>query len=414
MTELVLQTRVNQYLEQICQLEAKIDEKLEKVDYDEDNLGTMKGIVTRWRNKIKEHQANIEEAKAEIKTLKTAPKSEGLNSSMSGQSGGGTLSKELKRLQHDFNNHPRFAPPLDVAVFARSMQVLYDTHVKHNIMLENDFVQQVECHIDTTYRVQLQRYIDVNERFSSWKDMKTYLVETHRSCTTLFQEMGKFTNIPMRNNETVKEYCQRVKTAGEEAETIIRSKLKDELNAEPTARDIFELMQMDAVVRQMQAHPKFRDDYNMIVNQIDSCTTIDMLSQKASKIADRKVHVDELSDPRTFINSKSQPTSCTSRTDSIDKAVEKAMSKHMNAFMAQSHTHAQKTQPAKDSSNKMKSNKKSNDSRYKHWSDPEWRRKKVNEPCHMYQRDNSCNRTNCPFAPCNKKSTEFTLYSKVF
>ena len=419
MAEIVeLRKTINKLIDLKYDLDQKIDSKLDAVDGDESKLGTHKASVTRWRNKMDQIQTEIDEFKAEVKKLHDL-KAEHDVLQAPAQSGGGKspLMKELKTLQHDFSNHPRFTSKLDVAVFSRHMQVLYDTHVSNCKGLEEDFVKLVECHLDTIYRVQLQRHVELDGRFTSWAEMKTYLVETHRSCSTLFQEMAKFTNIPMRSNESVREYCQRVKTAGEEAETIIRSKLKEELKAEPTARDIFELMQMDAVVRQMQAHPKYRDDYNLIVNQIDSCTTIDMLSQKASKIADRKVQIDELYEPRTYLNSKSQSPGSTSRTtDSIDKAVEKAMSKHLNAFMAQGHTQPPKTQPPKESSNREKTFKKQKDqkSKYNPFDDPEWRKKKANETCNKFAANNSCTRTNCPFLPCNKKSSEYTFYSKDF
>ena len=237
-----LMKRINKSIESINDLEEKIDVKLDTVDGDETKLGTHKASVTRWRNRIEKLQADIDKCEAEVKKKETELRELKVESSdhqVVAQSGGGKspLLKELKTLQHDFATHPRFSPKLDIAVFTRHMQVLYDTHVSNCKGLEDDFIKLVECHIDTSYRVQLQRHVELEGRFTTWAEMKAYLLETHRSSSTLFQELAKFTSIPMKHHESVKEYCQRVKTAGEEAETIIRSKLKDELKAEPEKRE---------------------------------------------------------------------------------------------------------------------------------------------------------------------------------
>ena len=402
MAEIVeLRKTINKLIDLKYDLDQKIDSKLDAVDGDESKLGTHKASVTRWRNKMDQIQTEIDEFKAEVKKLHDL-KAEHDVLQAPAQSGGGKspLMKELKTLQHDFSNHPRFTSKLDVAVFSRHMQVLYDTHVSNCKGLEEDFVKLVECHLDTIYRVQLQRHVELDGRFTSWAEMKTYLVETHRSCSTLFQEMAKFTNIPMRSNESVREYCQRVKTAGEEAETIIRSKLKDELRAEPTARDIFELMQMDAVVRQMQAHPKYREDYNMIVNQIDSCTTIDMLSQKASKIADRRVNIDELAEPSTYINTDTGARP--NRVDMMEQRMDKLMT-----LIAQGQN--EETKPSEtNEKNTTKGKTSQNWKRPKHWDDPNWRSKHAHDLCRLHVREGTCTRTDCPFSPCNGSGVYYT------
>ena len=57
------------------------------------------------------------------------------------------------------------------------------------------------------------------------------------------------TSLPMKRNETVKEYYQRIKTAGKEAQTIILSELREQFKGEPTVSSMFDLMMIDAVVR---------------------------------------------------------------------------------------------------------------------------------------------------------------------
>jgi len=408
MSELViveLQKRINKLIDRKYELEEKIDTKLDTVDGDETKLGTHKASVTRWRNMIEKLKTDIDKCQTEITTKEEVLrelKVESTGHQVVAQSWGGKspLLKELKTLQHDFSTHPRFSPKLDIAVFTRHMQVLYDTHVSNCKGLEEVFVKLVECHIDTSYRVQLQRHVELEGRFTTWAEMKAYLLETHRSCSTLFQELAKFTNIPMKHHESVREYCQRVKTAGEEAETIIRSKLKDELKAEPTTRDIFELMQMDAVVRQMQAHPRYRDDYNLIVNQIDSCTNIDMLSHKASKIADRKVHIDVLSEPSTYTNTDTGARP--NRVDMMEQRMDKLMT-----LIAQGQN--EETKPSEtNEKNTTKGKMSQNWKRPKHWDDPNWRSKHAHDRCRLYDREGTCTRTDCPFSPCNGSGVFYT------
>ena len=91
------------------ELDDKIDAKLDIVDYDESKLGKNKAAVTRWRNRISETKQDIEKFRNEIEKLQTMKKEE-LEFAVPVQSGGGTpsISKELKRLQHDFTTQPRF------------------------------------------------------------------------------------------------------------------------------------------------------------------------------------------------------------------------------------------------------------------------------------------------------------------
>ena len=164
MAEIIeLQKRINKLIDSKFELESKIDAKLDAVDHDESKLGTHKASVTRWKNKVIKLDEDIVKYETEIQTLRTT-KTETSESTNHVQSGGGasSLSKELKTLQHDFSTHPRFSQKLDVAVFTRHMQVLYDTHVADCKGLESDFCKLVTCHIDTSYRVQLQRHVAEN------------------------------------------------------------------------------------------------------------------------------------------------------------------------------------------------------------------------------------------------------------
>ena len=219
--------------------------------------------------------------------------------------------------------------------------------------------------------------------------------------------MSKFTSLPMNRNETVREFCQRIEIAADEAQTIILNKLKDETKKEPTVQDIFELMKMDAVVRQMQAHHKYREDYNTIVNSIDDCVNLEMLSAKASKVADRRVNTDELSEPRAYLNAKSdtKPT-----TDPTIAAMGKQMEKMM-ALIAQGQNDKTSSTSLKDGKQNKKGRSRKDQSS---WTDPDFRARVANFDCRVYKNRNECDRTNCPYLPCNKKSASKTYYSKDF
>ena len=203
MAELELQTRISQFFLDIQVLENKIEEHEAAVDYDTDKLKPgHKGAITRWRNKITEIKGEIAAAKTEIATIRDMKKE---NTSGQGQSEGGSsqISKDVKNLTRDIQSQPKFCPPMDVAVFVRSMNMIWNSHVKHKSNLENDFVNLCEGHMDQIYRIPLQRYVETNGRFTNWMEMKTYLVDTHRSCTTIFQELTRL-NLPMRGNENVR------------------------------------------------------------------------------------------------------------------------------------------------------------------------------------------------------------------
>ena len=214
------------------------------------------------------------------------------------------------------------------------------------------------------------------------------------------------TSLPMKRNETVKQYCQRVKTAGEEAQTIILSKLKEYITGEPTVTDMFELMMMDAVVREMHSHSKYREIYNQIVTQIDSCVTLDQLSQQVSKVADRKVTTDEMSEPKAYLTAKPD----TKLTPDPMVAMGKQMDKVL-ALIAQG-------QPNKSTStnpDKSKPHRKGKGKRDRtDFTDPEYRARVANYKCRLYTNRNECDRTNCPFSPCNEKTASKTYYSKDF
>ena len=157
----------------------------------------------------------------------------------------------------------------------------------------------------------------------------------------------------------------------------------------------------------MQAHHKYREDYNTIVNSIDDCVNLEMLSAKASKVADRRVNTDELSEPRAYLNSESdtKPT-----TDPTIAAMGKQMEKMM-ALIAQGQNDKTSSTSPKDGKQNKKGRARKDQSS---WTDPDFRARVANFDCRVYKNRNECDRTNCPYLPCNKKSASKTYYSKDF
>ena len=403
MAELEIESRISKCFDSISDFEQKIDAKQAEVNYDDTKLTSgIKGHITKWEKKINELKEQISKDEAIVAALRlkteNTPSSGGGGSTSSSSTG---MSKEVKNLKHDFSCQPMFSPPMDVSLFVRSMQMLYNSHVKHNSNLELDFVSSVESKIDTCYRIELQAYVESNGRFMTWAKMKEYLVNTHRSATTIFQELARVTSLPMRANESIKEFAIRIKQANDEAKTIIASKYKEQTSTNLTVDSLWELIGCDSIVRSMQSSSKYRHDYNEICNTIDDCVTIDKLSQKASKVADRRMNLDDtVHESQSYLSSKQH----SSNNDLV--AMEKRLAatfKEQMALMAKSND--PKTQPPKKENKKDKG---------KFWEDPTWRSKQVNKLCNNIKNDKSCSRTNCPFSPCNKSNSGKSFYTQDF
>ena len=401
-----IELRINRAYEEIKETEAKIEEKLKAVDYEKSQLsGGIKGHVTKWENKVEELKEQIKEDKETVKSLRrkseAAPSSGGGVSTSTTSSG---LSKELKNLKHDFSGQPMFVPGRDVSLFVRSMQMVWNSHVKHNSNLEADFCAEVEYKIDPSYRLDLQEYVAVKGRFTTWATMKAYLVKTHRSCTTIYQELKRFTALPINRGETVKEYSLRIKQAADEAKTIISSKFKEQTTKDLTVDSLWELVSCDAIVRMMQGHSQYRHHYNDIVNNIDECVTVDLLSQKASKIADRKLTLDDMA-PETYMATKTQPST-------NDVLMEKLSTLEKKMTLMASYEHKPndvKGHKSKDVKEGKPKSKKPNPK----YLDPEWRKRQETKPCFTFAHSGKCERKMCAFQPCNGLSTGKSLFTKA-
>ena len=211
----------------------------------------------------------------------------------------------------------------------------------------------------------------------------------------------------MRPNESVKEFSIRVKQACDEAKTIISSKYKDQTKSDLTINDLWELIACDSIVRSMQSSSKYRHDYNEICNTIDDCVTVERLSEKASKVADRRMILDDLvPEQQSYLSSKPHASNNVNDFAAMEKRLAASLKEQMT-LMARNYE--PKSQPKSDQKKKAKPW-----SPPKKWNDPVWRSKHVNEPCHKFQESGSCTRTNCPYAPCNKSTSGQALYNRDF
>ena len=210
--------------------------------------------------------------------------------------------------------------------------------------------------------------------------------------------------MPMRHNESVREFSARVKQIGDEAQTVIIAKFKEQTTEDLTVGGLFELMMCDSVIRQMQAHPKLRHDYNTIVNDIDDCVTLETLGHKASKISDRQVTVDLTADPRTFLTQKQvtpDPMVEVCKQINVLQKQYSLMAKHFDPKVKQVDGAKSDSKPDKRKTIKEK------------MSDPEWCLKVADYECHKFRDNKKCERPICPFKPCNKRTTGNSLYSTI-
>ena len=430
-----LEHRINQAQSEINKINDKVDAMLTTVDYEEESLSSgKKGAITKWRNSVAKFEETIRDTQAKIDALQTndtetkeetesttsasnentqtANENTGpttpvqsVDSSASNHSGGGdSVTKALKSMIKDFQNQPTFGSGMDIAVFLKHMNMVYNCHVKLNGSLESDFVTLVEQHLDTSARVELQKHVETKGRFIKWATMEDYLLVTYKSCSTIFQEISRFSSLPMRRNETVREYCTRVKQVGDEAYCVIASKFKDQTSKTMGASDLFQLVMCDAVIRAMQADSTLRQHYNLIVDDIDGCLTLDALGHRASKISDRLCTIDLTDESRTFLSQ-----SGVTQNPAVD------LSKQMAALQEQMALLAKHNEPKPSNENKSDSGLQKSKPRTRKdiWNDPEWRKKQAKNDCRNYQDYGKCVRENCPFNPCYKKSAGGALYATV-
>ena len=271
-------------VDRIKTLMEKIDAKRDAAEEEGTPLaGAHLASVTRWNNEIVAAQEVLVEREA----------TEAAKAAQVPATGGQVVtdfkpsaqSEAIKCMQRDIDSVPMLSGALDVAVFVRRAQTVYNTHVLENPLLEGDFCKKIETRLTSEYRHTYQTSCPTRKK--TWADFKEYLVEKHRSKTTVFQELTHFMKLPMLQNESIRAYAARLKTVGSESSIIIRSKFKDQMKREINVDDCFELMFAGALVDSLKSHPVYRKYFHRMVTDIDNCFTVDDLAAKATTHFDR-------------------------------------------------------------------------------------------------------------------------------
>ena len=106
-----------------------------------------------------------------------------------------------------------------------------------------------------------------------------------------------------------------------------------------------------------------------------------------------------MADPSAYLNVKPETK------PSPDPLVE--MENRLMTFITESLDKKMEQMKETTEKGKSKKNREAPD-----WNDPEFRKKVANIKCRNHERNGECNRTNCPYAPCNQYPK--TYYIKDF
>ena len=335
-------------------IRAKIDAKLieQNVGEDLDESGlepAQKTTLTRWRNELVKLEQQIitlhaaEEAKrqeqkeAELqKRLEMEKATLMLFEHKPGPVSGGdkNVAKaepagNLKLLKSDMDQQPELTPRLDVAIFVRKMGVVYKSHVEGEPSLLKTFLMMVEQKMHTSYRQTFQAR-DASVTVDTWAAMRDYLLRTHKSNSTIFQELGQFNELQLEKGEKLTDFGARIETVGAECKIVIAAKFKEMCKREMNVDDLFDMLYSDTFIKSLQSNTRYSAYYNDIVRDLDTCYKVSDIAARASTMAKRKVDTESLVSSSTVLMAKS-PDSLESRMDSLAKSM-----KIIEASMAQS------------------------------------------------------------------------------
>ena len=389
--------------ERVKFLQAQIEVKQAALDgTDKELTGGDKGAVTRWSNeiklllpmitkKVKDANAELRRVTEERENRRLTAEIEAMGKSVSkpAQSSEEKQSPKvdgelLKSMSRDVSNQPVLCPKLDVSIFVRRMTTVWTTHCKDNVPLEPYFCRAVEQNLCSEYRQMYQTSCSTAK--STWNDFSTYLLDKHKSKTSIYQELSTFMTIPILQSEDIREYAARIKTASAEAAIVIKSKYKENKNVDLDVDSLFELLSCHTLVATMQSHPKYRRHYNRIVESLDKVTTVEEVAAKTSLFAER-----EVDDTMTKANTDAYVTQSQS-TQSIKSLIQN----EVRAFLNQSKPSSSATPEA---TGKPKAKGKPNGKRSweERCADPDFIKRAKNEDCFREKKNGQCNRTVCPF-----------------
>ena len=305
--------------------------------------------------------------------------------------GQSSLRDSITLMSRDVLAQPQLTPNLDVSIFIRRIGMVYQTHCKDRPELETNFLRCVEQQLDPQYRHSFQQNT-LSEPVRTWSAMEKYLMKTHKSNSTLFQEMAQFDSLHFGPNEHLRDFASRVKLTGGDVACVVKSKFRDMTGRDLNADDLFCIFESAAMIREMQGHPTYSKHYDSIVKDLDSDYRIEDVTQKASLFADRQV-----TPPANTVTSH-QAFSATQATDVSREFIKSEIAKSMQSFVAkQNQSGNQQQNTSQQGRNKHKKKPGPAEWKLKAESNPEWAKKVSTYPCRLEEGKGSCTREFCPF-----------------
>ena len=374
-------------LQRIAALDQKIAEKEDEATFDGTPLtGGNKAAITKWKLQLETLEAKLDELQSETKPVPvhhhTTETHHHTAADVSGQS---RRRDAVNLMSRDILAQPELCPKLDVAVFCRRMGVVWNTHCKNSTELEADFLRILEQRLCQNYRHSYQVNTDADP-ITTWKGMEEYLLSKHKSNSTLFQELSQIEALTLGPDEYLRDFAARLKSCAGDVETVMKAKFRDMVKREMELSDLFEILQSDALIKQMTGHHVYKRHFDSIVKDLDSVYKPEDVASRASLYADRQVK------PAPISSANQAYVSTQPSDDRLDR-----LESMMKSFVAGQKQQNQKSSsgPKPDNGQKRKWKKK------RTWKelceDSEFCERARTQPCHRERDEGRCSREKCPF-----------------
>ena len=336
-----------------------------------------KGAITRWKNKI----AELEEQLAKLDEVK--PVVQPSFTQVTENTSQSRRRDAVNLMSRDILDQPELCPKIDVAVFCRRMGVVWNTHCKNSTELEPDFLRVLEQRLCQDYRHSYQ-VNTADDPITTWKGMEEYLLSKHKSNSTMFQELSQLEALTLGHDEYLRDFAARLKSCAGDVAVIMKAKFKEMVKRPMEVDDLFEILQSDALIKQMTGHHIYKRHFDNIVKDLDKVYKPEDVASRASLYADRQVK-------QAPISSASNVYVATSSNDQLLKEMKDTMSQ-MKSFVASQKP--QNTESSSSSKPKRKFEKKPWKELVK---DSKFIEKAKTQQCHRERDNGKCDREVCPF-----------------
>lgn len=382
-------------IQRITALDKQIDDKESAaLEANVELTNGAKGVVTRWKNS----RAALEKQLAELEDAKPVvpPAVQPITAPVIDTQGQSRLRDLTQQMSRDVLAQPVLNPALDVAVFVRRMGVVHHSHCTDHPNLEADFVRMVEQMLCPDYRHSYQAN-NMEKPIKTWTAMEAYLLATHKSNSTVFQELGQLDKLTMGRDEYLRDFSARVRAVGGDVSVVMKSKFKDMQKRDMNVDDLFEILMSDCMIKQMQAHPVYQTHFDSIVKDLDTTFKVEEVAGKASLYADRQVK------PHIPIVSTA-PQAYAATTPADDRIAQ--LEKTLQSFAAKLDNHNSQKPQSGSKKHKRRSHKPLTEL----IKDPEFVKKAKTMPCRREEIHGSCDRTDlvCPFKHTKATSSMYT------